>query len=60
MCYLLSHILIPYIQKKRGEIKMKKLSCPAKKLRQYIFAVFVYLAILGTLIFTLFKIRFVK
>jgi|GEM_PF-2321689 hypothetical protein len=39
---------------------MKKLSCPAKKLRQLVFAIFVYLAILGTLIFTLLKIRFVK
>lgn len=39
---------------------MKKISCPVKPLRQYVFAIFIYLAIIGTILFTILKIRFIK
>lgn len=50
--------LNPLLQKiKRGEIKMKKLSCPTKKIRQYVLAIFIYLAIVITLLFTIIRIK---
>lgn len=50
--------LNPLLQEiKRGEIKMKKLNCPTKKIRQYILAIFIYLAIVITLLFTIIRIK---
>ena len=36
---------------------MKKLSCPTKKIRQYVLAIFIYLAIVITLLFTIIRIK---
>jgi hypothetical protein len=36
---------------------MKKLSCPARKIRQYFLAIFIYLAIVITLLFTILRIK---
>jgi hypothetical protein len=50
--------LNPFYKKiKRGEIKMKKLQCPLIKLRQLVLAIFIYLAIVGAILFTILRIK---
>lgn len=36
---------------------MKKLNCPTKKIRHYLLAIFIYLAIVTTLVFTIIRIK---